>query len=179
MKTKRKVPVSLRVAAVLLCLVMLSTHFTAGMYARYVTSANGTDYSRAAGFAVSAKVDTDDQTKSPVPVSIVSNGLDDSGRATYEVKVSNTGETAVRYKMVVEFKDDKDAPKFLTGKEEEKYLSFEGELAPGEEATETIILDMSEYFKEAGDGFDFQNDVISGDSGTIPFEVIVTFVQIN
>ena len=59
MKAKKKIPLSLSAAAVLLSLVLISAHFTSGMYARYAASTSGSDFSRTALFRVSAKAESE------------------------------------------------------------------------------------------------------------------------
>lgn len=182
MKTKRRSNVPLRVALVLLCLVLITAHFTSGMYARYVTRAKGADQSGTAVFTVRAEAGETDEDGAILPVSIVADGTDENGMAKYVLRLSNPGQTAVRYEATVLFKDSEEehnAEKFAPG-EDNANLSLQGELAPGATAEETFVLDLSDYFKKtAGDGLDFDNDLISGDEGTVPFVVMVTFTQID
>ena len=86
MKEKRKPNIFLRAALVLLCMVLLSTHFTAGLYARYTTSAKGSDQSRLASFSVKAE---------QLSVETYQNV------AACSFHVANPGETAVRYSCII------------------------------------------------------------------------------
>ena len=169
MTTKRRVPVSVVLAAVILCLVLVSAHFASGIFARYTANAEHDDGARTAGFAVSAEGPTEN------PITIVNNGTDESGKAEYTVKIKNGSETAVRYEAAVVFENAEDASKF------DDDLSFSGDLGPGEEAEHTLVLDMSAYFAtEANDKYStFSNDDMSGDSGKAPFTVPVKLTQIN
>ena len=54
MKQTKKTSFVLRAACVLLCLVLISAHFTSGLYAKYIVSATGSDTGRTASFRVSA-----------------------------------------------------------------------------------------------------------------------------
>ena len=56
-------------------------------------------------------------------------------------------------------------------------VSLTGTLAPGENREETISLELKD--PEAGNGLDFDNSVLANENGEIPFEVLVTFVQID
>lgn len=169
MKTKRRTPVSVVLAVVVLVLVLVSAHFASGMFARYTVNAAADEDFRVAAFSVAAEPSTEN------PVTIINNGTDDSGRAEYTVKLKNSGETAVRYKATVIFDNAEDAAKF------DDDLTFTGDLAPGEEAEETITLDMSAYFaSEHNDKYaTFRNDDMSGSKGEAPFDVAVTFTQID
>ena len=178
MKSMKKTPLSLKLAAVLLCLVMLSTHFTSGMYARYVTRANGSDRARIAHFVVSAVEAPSEDGETPVK--IVSEGVD-AGKATYSLLLTNPGQTAVAYEAVVEFVDEegKIAKAFAPTAEDEKALTFSGELSPGGTSTETVTFDLPAYFSTLNSGFDFSNDEMQVEEGEIQFRVIVTFTQID
>lgn len=169
MTTKRRIPVSVILAAVVLCLVLVSAHILSGMFARYIAKAEHNEGAGTAGFAVSAEGPTEN------PITIINNGTDESGKAEYTVKVKNDSETAVRYEAEVVFENAEDASKF------DDDLNFSGDLDPGEEAEHTLVLDMSAYFAtEANDKYStFSNDDMSGDSGKAPFTVPVKFTQIN
>ena len=47
----------LTLAAILLCLVMISSHFTSGLYARYTASSEAHDEARVASFVVATDLD--------------------------------------------------------------------------------------------------------------------------
>ena len=174
---KRRAYAPMHIALILLCMVLVTAHFTSGMYARFITRADGLDSSNAAAFSVSVDAERLEDGQY-APVSIVSNGQDDSGKAIYNIRISNPGETAVRYEAEVSFASEEDAQRFLPG-ENGSNLLFSGELQPGKEEVKTIVLDMSAYMALTDGGFDFDNDVISGSSGNIPFTVTVTFLQID
>lgn len=177
MKAKKKIPVSLSVASVLLCLVLLSAHFTSGMYARYVTRASDGDTARIAAFLVSAE-----GKQEPVEITASQNSNDQQG--AYVVTVRNNSEVAVSFKADLKFADSSQAPKYtIQGEiesEKAENKAMEGFLAPGGSKELTVTFDLDEQFSQASaQGLDFSNTNISGDSGEIPFEVIVTFTQIN
>ena len=170
MKSKRKPPISIIAASVLLCLVLVSVHITSGMFARYIVSADNPDNdSRAAAFHVSAQAPTE------APVTIVADGTDTNGRATYTVRVKNDGETAVKYDAVVSLKDE-DKAKF---RDSEAQLSFDGFLDVNGVAEKQLTFDMSEYFQQNDKYSTFSNDDISGNMGKCPFTVDVKFTQVD
>lgn len=170
MKTK-KMPKPLGVAAILLCLVLISAVFASGLRARFRSQASAKDAARAAAFSPAAEGGTEAVT------------ITATGQAEYVITVRNLGETAVRYNAVVDFSGedpDKDAEKFDEGTEEAPKLTFTGELGPGEEAEEKVTLDMVGYFDTLDDKWDtVSNDDISGEAGDVPFAVLVTFTQID
>ena len=58
MKNEHKRPsgcMTLRIAAVLFCLVLFSMHLTAGLFARYTAKQGGTDSARVAAFKVNVE----------------------------------------------------------------------------------------------------------------------------
>jgi hypothetical protein len=177
-KPKRMIPVPLSVAGVLLCLVLLSTHFTSGMYARYVTRASGGDSAHLAGFRVGASGDEKQ------PVKIVAG----QEPGVYQITVTNTGETAAFFQadvMIDKAFEDKviaelaDADKPEEGREAQQ-MSFRGELAPGATKTLDVSFDITKLTGEAeSDGLDFSNTETNGENGEIPFTVTVTFTQVD
>ena len=174
MNKERKTPLSLVIAFVLFSAVLISSHFTFGIFARYFVSGEGSGESVVAVFGAEATADE------AAPVTIVSDGTDDSGKAVYTVTVRNTGEVSVAYEGAVVFIGDnaqENAAKFDTA---EGKLTFSGELEVGEEAEEEITLDMNAYFGTIENMWStFSNDDISGETGDVPFKVIVTFTQID
>lgn len=150
MMRKKSMPTALSVALVLLCMVLVTAHFTTGMYARYTTKSRGDDTGRIASFKVSA---TSNQTGTPIELTASNK----SGE--YKLKVTNPGETAVRYKAEVKFASADDSAKFDTVE------PLTGTLAPkGKSEDITLTLNMSES--------------VTGE-GTVPFTVVVTFTQID
>lgn len=81
----RKHNIPMRMALVLLCLTMLTTHLTGGLYARYTTTATGSDGARVAKFDVQCNVTKDGDT----------DGL-------FKVTVKNTSEVTITYDLQVE-----------------------------------------------------------------------------
>ncbi len=53
-KSKTNMNIPIRMAAVLLCLTLLSTYMVTGLLARYATSAQGSDHARVAKFSIQA-----------------------------------------------------------------------------------------------------------------------------
>ena len=75
-------------ALILLCLTLISTHLTCGLYARYTSSAAGSDSARVAKFDVNC-------TLAP------NEGTDDEPN-DFIVTVKNNSEVAVSYSIIVE-----------------------------------------------------------------------------
>lgn len=94
MVQKNKAPVNwmLRAAGVLLCLVLASTYLVCGMFARYTTSASGSDSARVAKFEiVGGEVVSEKITASLVPGANISCPL----------TIQNKSEVAVEYEVTV------------------------------------------------------------------------------
>lgn len=91
---KEKINIPICVACVLLCLTLFSFHLCGGLYARYTSTATGSDYARVARFDVSeagACLSTDYLVETVVP-----------GTTTQRITVTNNSEVAVAYKVTVE-----------------------------------------------------------------------------
>lgn len=181
MNLKKRIPVPLSAACILLCLVLVSAHFSTGMIARYVTRASGSDSGRLAAFRVTA---TAEETEA-----VVVRPLDaeKGGTADYVIEITNPGDTAVRYEALVSFADDEERMpelSFRIGSEEEpaelKDGKLIGNLAPGASETVTVCFDLSEALAPyAESGLDFSNDTMEEETVTVPFEVTVNFAQID
>jgi len=92
---KNKAPVNwiLRAAGVLLCLVLASSYLVCGLFARYTTSASGSDSARVAKF----KIEESGITSAMINASLAPGGCED-----VELKVQNLSEVAVEYEVTVE-----------------------------------------------------------------------------
>ena len=175
MKTKKRIPVPLGAAMLLLCLVLVTAHFSTGMLARYVTRTSGGDSGHVASFKVTA---TADETE---PLSVAFLGEDDDGKADYEIKISNPSVIAVRYEAVVSFAEGEKILPTVSFKEDDKEddgkidkaegsdLKFEGNLAPGDEKTITVTFDLNKELTSSysDQGLDFENNETSEETGTI------------
>lgn len=85
--------IMMRIAAALLCLVLLSTHLMSGLYAKYTSKGTGTDSARVAAFDVNV-------TGAAGSLAVTCT---DSGTTTgsYTVTVENQSEVAVSYTLSV------------------------------------------------------------------------------
>lgn len=98
MKNEHKRPsgcMTLRIAAVLFCLVLFSMHLTAGLYARYTAKQGGTDSARVAAFKVNVE-----GIGNSVTVDYVKGNGQDAG--IQKLKITNDSEVAVSYDITVE-----------------------------------------------------------------------------
>ncbi len=88
-----KVNIALFTAAVLLCLTLLTTHLTSGLYARYTTEASSSDSARVAKFVVTAAPANSDTSSITL--------TDKSPEAAYTFSVSGETETTWKYDIIV------------------------------------------------------------------------------
>lgn len=99
-KTNTRTPVVFSVGCVLLCLTLLSSNLTSGLYARYSTTASGSDSARVAKFDVR-------NTVSSASTNIQLNFYDPSHFTdTVLFTVTSSSEVAVRYSVTVTMPDD-------------------------------------------------------------------------
>lgn len=90
-----KINIPMCAACVLLCLTLISIHFTSGLYAKYTARADGGDAARVAVFDVDIAGDTE-------AVSVVCGKETDN---VYTITVTNKSEVAVEYKLSCTFDD--------------------------------------------------------------------------
>ncbi len=86
--------VMIRIALVLFCLVMITTHMMSGLYARYISVGEAADEARVAAFSVQA--DWQGDVKLDVSDSADANGA-------YTFTVINKSEATVRYDVILTF----------------------------------------------------------------------------
>ena len=87
----------LRIAAVLLIMVLVSTHMVSGLFARYTTTASGSDGARVAKFQITESLlNEDDSVFTSVAAGVVPNVP-----CEVEVAVDNASEVAVTYEIAV------------------------------------------------------------------------------
>ena len=120
----------LRTAAVLLILVLLSTSMVAGRFARYTTTASGTDSARVAKFLV---------TESGSLTGDVAVSLSPGETAGLEVQVTNDSDVAVSYSVAAENKYNNLPLSFTLA--EDKAAVAAATLAPGQ--TKTLTWQVS------------------------------------
>ncbi|MBQ8403179.1 MAG: hypothetical protein IJX55_01985 [Clostridia bacterium] len=93
-KSNRKTPFVFYFGLVLLTLVMFSTHFMSGLYARYTTMANGGDDARVAKFEVS--------TAGNLTQSFELEMNPQSETQSRTITITNNSETTIKYTVKVE-----------------------------------------------------------------------------
>jgi len=94
MEQKNKAPVNwvLRAAGVLLCLVLASTYLVCGMFARYTTSASGSDSARVAKFSISGTA---------IQSADITADLSPGEEKTCEMEINNDSEVAVEFEVSI------------------------------------------------------------------------------
>lgn len=92
-----KTPLVFRLGVVLLCVMLMSTHLTGNLYARYSTTATGSDSARVARFSITNTLTT------PTQNTAVSLNFYDPEKLkdTITFEVSSSSEVAVEYDVVV------------------------------------------------------------------------------
>ena len=171
MKKVIKSNIAIKAAGVLLCLVLISAHFTSGLYARYISRARDGDRSRVSAFAVRADMIQEDTGE-------------------YTLSLSNQAEVPVRYSVTVtlhqSLPDGSIAAAELNGVsmefDESGAVTFPdvGVLSSGSGATATLSISADFSGSTGGAAVeDFDNDSISVNGWDCPFTVTVQYVQIN
>lgn len=173
-KKKAKVNIPMCAAAVLLCLTLVSIHLTSGLYARYSTSASGSDSARVAKFDVAVSIES---AEGGVTLS------NENKSGSYTIVVENNSEVAIEYSLALSFTDRPDGLGAKLGESDgladDKAISFGNKftLAPGASSA-GHILTLTMVAGQWGD----ITKTMSGISDTIeamPFTVEITAVQID
>ena len=99
-----KTPLVFRLGVVLLCVMLMSTHLTGNLYARYSATATGSDSARVARFSITNTLTT------PTQNTAVSLNFYDPEKLkdTITFEVSSSSEVAVEYDVVVTLPDGPD-----------------------------------------------------------------------
>lgn len=152
----------MRIAAVLLCLVMVSVHLMSGMYAKYTTNGSGTDDARVAKFDVeingSADVTVDCKTG-------------DNG--TYEITVNNKSEVAVSYTISVTTAVAKDSLNFDKSAVTAELDTDKGALPVSGSGTHILTFTVNDWSKITKN--------MTGENGLVSlnFTVTIDVVQVD
>lgn len=91
-KSKRKMNIPIRVAAVLLCLVLFSTCLVSGLFARYAIGAQSSDQARVAKFSIEGSC----ELSQPMEASLIPGGAEDA-----TLIIQNNSEVSVEYTITV------------------------------------------------------------------------------
>ncbi len=111
-----KVNIALFAAAVLLCLTLFTTHLTSGLYARYTTTASGSDSARVAKFEV----------KYTMPNNVVFD-LAPSGTQSQSIEIEFTNNSEVTVRFGIKITTSVPLPNKLVLKvSDEKYVTADG-----------------------------------------------------
>ena len=98
-QSNRRTPVVFHVGLVLFCLVLFSTYLTGGLYARYTTSASGSDSARVARFEITGGGNWTDSTEN---IDLDLNFFDpNKTSASLDFTISSASEVAVEYDVVI------------------------------------------------------------------------------
>lgn len=170
MKQTKRRGFALRAACVLLCLVLISVHFSSGLYAKMITGAADGDSARTAGFRVSAEL---------IPAEA----------GAYTIALHNDSESAVRYSVTFRAKIPGSFSQVRLGDgapaapDADGAVTFPnaGALAAGADGTLTLIpTAVPGAGAEAGEALlDFSNESIAAAEQTLPFTVTVQCEQIS
>ncbi len=168
MKSKSRPNVFLGAAVILLCLVLVSAHFTAGIFAKLVSNATGADDGGAAGFRVDAEL---------TPA---------EGDGAYTLKLVNDSDVAVccDVKITLE-KTASGTVKY--GDETVTFTDTDSVLLPGSVDVAphassapmelTVTLDSGAGTEEHFT--DRSNDTTSGSDESVAFAVVVSCTQVD
>lgn len=97
-KLNTRTPIAFHIGLVLFCLVLFSTYLTGGLYARYTTSASGSDSARVAIFQIQGENSWEQGTE----VDLNLNFFDPTQATdTLSFAITSASEVAVRYSVEI------------------------------------------------------------------------------
>ena len=129
-QSNRRTPVVFHVGLVLFCLVLFSTYLTGGLYARYTTSASGSDSARVARFEITGV----DSWTNQGEIDLDLNFFDpNKTSASLNFTISSASEVAVKYDVVITM------PTLSNNSDYQEWLKIE--LKKGEDILETLTAD--------------------------------------
>lgn len=172
MKSNKGPNFFLTAALVLLCLVLISVHFTSGMYARFAVKTAGELETRLAAFQVTADMKPGEEAN------------------TYIIQMQNKSETAVACSVEILLKESV-PEEYLksvslngqTGTLSNRSVTFENVefLAPGAAGQELPLefVFNDSYHALSANAPDFSNQTTASEDMTVPFTVRVTYTQVD
>ena len=97
-KLNTRTPIAFHIALVLFCLVLFSTYLTGGLYARYTTSASGSDSARVAIFRISGSNTWEQNAEVDLQLSFFDQN---QATDTLSFTIVSSSEVAVRYSVEI------------------------------------------------------------------------------
>lgn len=175
MKGIKKHNIALWIAAVLFCLVLISTSMNSGIAAKFRTAARGNDRARIAAFSVDAKLIPDNSDPNLHKINF-SN--DSEVPVSYSIEISLADQAAAVSSVILENETKRLEAVFADGK---AMFSNVGKLAPKEDSgdmTLRFVMDPSVGGNSDSEP-DFENETTSSSTGEIQFKITVSFTQID
>ena len=132
----QKVPAVFCAGLVLLCAVLISSHLTSGLYARYTTSASAGDSAVVAAFEIG-----EDMASSSAMIEVTAKPPATEGetQTVQRVQISNSSDTTVKYTITATN---------LTGNLPIQIDALEGSLDPNEEIISDIAIQWTDALKD-------------------------------
>lgn len=96
-QSNKKTPLIFRLAVALFCMVLVSLHLMGGLYARYITTATGSDSARVAKFNVTEDLTVTQSDGTTVTDFVVDDVLKPGESVSYCFTVQNDSEVAVKF----------------------------------------------------------------------------------
>lgn len=122
-RANEKWSIPLRLAAVLLCLTMVSLNLVSGLLAKYTTSSSGSDSARVAVFDVTGN--------GSATQTLLLQNMKPGATQQYELKVKNSGETAALLKWQIESTQNLPITYQISGESVENNVAYEKEIPMG------------------------------------------------
>lgn len=154
---KAKANPVLILAMVLLCLVMITTHMTAGLYARYTSSGSGEDSARVAKFEVTQSGTLTEN----MALSVKPGDESDQkpGQEAGNIEVTNNSEVAVAYTIHIKIATNnlKDLKLFVPSQENTptRDMTFTGNISPNS----TRTFEIRSWWPLTQDSLDYRGMV--------------------
>lgn len=152
-KNPSRVNIPMCAAGVLLCLTLFSLHLTSGLYAKYISTATGSDSARVAKFEVVTTKDASDV--------VITSG--ESTDNVYTFNINNQSEVAISYSL-----EATPIPGVTA-----TFDKTSGTLTVGEDATHTVTFAVTNW-PDFINGSGAASEVTSGDTLTKNYNFTIT-----
>ena len=105
--------IMIKLAAIFLCLVLISTYLTSGLYAKYTSRGTAGDSTRVATFKIETDLDYIElKTAQGEDIQFQLGGVDETKNISIPFFIENNSEVAVGYSVAVDFGTD--LPEYLS-----------------------------------------------------------------
>ena len=141
MKQSNKKPLVFYVGLVILGMVMITTHFTSGLYARFISTSSISDSAVIAKFCIGEDLSSSEALVDVVATPPVTEG---EKQQVQVIQITNTGDTTVTYTLQAQNLTNNLPIRILFGSASEAATTLTGTLAPNETINQNLQIEWGD-----------------------------------